>query len=41
LLAGSPPIAVGREADAITINPVTLREADDGLVVSRLGALLL
>jgi D-glucosaminate-6-phosphate ammonia-lyase len=41
LLAGSPAIAVGRGADAITINPVTLREADDGLVVSRLGALLL
>jgi D-glucosaminate-6-phosphate ammonia-lyase len=41
LLAGSPPIAVGRDGDAITINPVTLREEDDGLVVSRLGALLL
>jgi L-seryl-tRNA(Ser) seleniumtransferase len=41
LLAGSPAIAVGRDTDAITINPVTLREADDGLVVSRLGALLL
>src|SRR5919199_982127 len=41
LLAGSPAIAVGRQADAITINPGTLREADDGLGVSRLGALLL
>jgi seryl-tRNA(Sec) selenium transferase len=41
LLSGSPAIAVGRDADAITINPVTLREADDGRVVSRLGELLL
>jgi hypothetical protein len=41
LLSGTPAIAVGRDADAITINPVTLREEDDGLVASRLGQLLL
>jgi D-glucosaminate-6-phosphate ammonia-lyase len=41
LLAGTPAVAVGREGDAITINPVTLREEDDGVVASRLGQLLL
>jgi L-seryl-tRNA(Ser) seleniumtransferase len=41
LLAGSPAIAVGRDGEAITVNPVTLREEDDGVVVSRLGTLLL
>lgn len=41
LRAGSPAIAVGREGDAaILINPVTLREEDDGIVASRLGVLL-
>jgi len=41
LLSGSPAIAVGRDGEAVTINPVTLREEDDGLVASRLGQLLL
>lgn len=42
LWAGVPAIAVGRDGgDAILINPVTLREEDDGVVASRLGALLL
>jgi L-seryl-tRNA(Ser) seleniumtransferase len=42
LWSGSPAIAVGRDADrAITVNPVTLQEQDDGLVASRLGNLLL
>jgi D-glucosaminate-6-phosphate ammonia-lyase len=41
LLSGMPAIAVGRDADGILINPVTLREEDDGLVASRLGQLLL
>jgi D-glucosaminate-6-phosphate ammonia-lyase len=41
LLSGHPAIAVGQSGDAVTINPVTLREEDDGLVVSRLGSLLL
>jgi L-seryl-tRNA(Ser) seleniumtransferase len=41
LWSGSPAIAVGRFGDAITINPVTLREEDDGLVASRLGELIL
>jgi L-seryl-tRNA(Ser) seleniumtransferase len=41
LMSGTPAIAVGRQGDAVTINPVTLREEDDGLVVSRLGTLLL
>jgi L-seryl-tRNA(Ser) seleniumtransferase len=42
LWSGVPAIAVGRDGDdAITINPVTLREEDDGVVASRLGALLL
>jgi L-seryl-tRNA(Ser) seleniumtransferase len=40
--AGTPAIAVGRDGDrAISINPVTLREEDDGVVASRLGLLLL
>jgi L-seryl-tRNA(Ser) seleniumtransferase len=39
---GVPAIAVARDGDdAITINPVTLREEDDGVVASRLGELLL
>jgi D-glucosaminate-6-phosphate ammonia-lyase len=41
LLAGTPAIAVNREAESILINPVTLREEDDGLVASRLGMLLM
>jgi D-glucosaminate-6-phosphate ammonia-lyase len=41
LLSGTPAIAVGRYGEVITINPVTLREEDDGLVASRLGQLLL
>ncbi len=41
LWSGVPAIAVGRDGDAITINPVTLREEDDGVVASRLGELLL
>src|SRR5919202_128680 len=41
LLAGSPAIAVGHHGDAVTINPVPLREEDDGVVISRLGTLLL
>ena len=40
-LFATPAIAVNRRGDAVTINPVTLREEDDGLVVSRLGTLLL
>ena len=41
LLAGTPSIAVNREAESILVNPVTLREEDDGLVASRLGMLLM
>jgi D-glucosaminate-6-phosphate ammonia-lyase len=41
LYSGMPAIAVGRDDDSILINPVTLREEDDGLVASRLGVLLL
>jgi L-seryl-tRNA(Ser) seleniumtransferase len=42
LWSSTPAIAVGRDGDsAISINPVTLREEDDGTVVSRLGNLLL
>jgi L-seryl-tRNA(Ser) seleniumtransferase len=42
LWSGTPAIAVGRDGDAaVLINPVTLREEDDGLVASRLGRLLL
>ncbi len=42
LWSGVPAIAVGRDGDnAISINPVTLREEDDGVVASRLGELLL
>jgi len=41
LWSGVPAIAVGRDGDAIVINPVTLREEDDGVVASRLGELLL
>ena len=42
LWSGMPAIAVGRDGDAaISINPVTLREEDDGLVAARLGNLLL
>ena len=41
LWSGVPAIAVGRDGDAITINPVTLREEDDGVVASRVGELLL
>jgi D-glucosaminate-6-phosphate ammonia-lyase len=41
LLSGTPAIAVGQHGDAVTVNPVTLREEDDALVVSRLGSLLL
>jgi L-seryl-tRNA(Ser) seleniumtransferase len=42
LWSGVPAIAVGRDGDTvITINPVTLREEDDGVVASRLGELIL
>jgi L-seryl-tRNA(Ser) seleniumtransferase len=42
LYGGSPAIAVGRVGDeAVLVNPVTLKEQDDGLVASRLGNLLL
>jgi L-seryl-tRNA(Ser) seleniumtransferase len=42
LWAGSPGIAVVRHGDtALIVNPVTLHEEDDGVVVSRLGQLLL
>jgi D-glucosaminate-6-phosphate ammonia-lyase len=42
LYAGVPAIAVGRDADqAITINPVTLREEEDGIVIARLRELLM
>ena len=41
LLKGNPAVAVGRAENTIIINPVTLREEDDGVVVSRLGSLLL
>jgi L-seryl-tRNA(Ser) seleniumtransferase len=41
MLAGTPAIAVGRFGESIVVNPVTLREEDDGLVASRLGVLLL
>jgi D-glucosaminate-6-phosphate ammonia-lyase len=42
LWAGTPAVAVGRDGDAaILINPVTLREEDDGIVAARLGNLLL
>lgn len=42
LWTGTPAIAVNRDADkAVLVNPVTLRPEDDGLVVSRLGQLLL
>jgi D-glucosaminate-6-phosphate ammonia-lyase len=41
LLAGTPAIAVNRDAESILVNPVTLREEDDGLVASRLGMLLM
>ena len=42
LWSGVPAIAVGRDGDAaITVNPVTLREEDDGVVASRLGELIL
>jgi D-glucosaminate-6-phosphate ammonia-lyase len=41
LFNGNPAIAVDRDGEVININPVTLREEDDGLVVSRVGALIL
>src|SRR5579859_1271949 len=41
LLAGTPAIAVNRDAESILINPVCMREEDDGLVASRLGQLLM
>ena len=42
LWSGTPAIAVGRDGDAaITVNPATLREEDDGLVAARIGNLLL
>lgn len=38
---GTPRIAVNRDGEAaILVNPVTLREEDDGIVASRLGMLL-
>jgi L-seryl-tRNA(Ser) seleniumtransferase len=42
LWSGTPAIAVNRDGDsAVLVNPVTLREEDDGIVASRLGELLL
>ena len=41
LFSGNPAIAVDRDGEVININPVTLAEEDDGLVVSRVGALIL
>jgi hypothetical protein len=41
LMGGSPAVAVGLWENTLSINPVTLREEDDGIVVSRLGTLLL
>lgn len=42
LWTGTPAIAIGREGDAaVLVNPVTLREEDDGVVAARLGVLLL
>jgi len=42
LWSGTPAIAVNRDGDkAVLVNPVTLREEDDGVVASRLGNLLL
>jgi len=40
-MAGAPAIAVNQWDNAVLVNPVTLREDDDGVVVSRLGSLLL
>jgi D-glucosaminate-6-phosphate ammonia-lyase len=37
---GTPAIAANIEGDSVIINPVTLREEDDGIVASRLGVLL-
>jgi hypothetical protein len=41
LLKGNPAIAVRVEGNAVNVNPVTVREEDDGVIASRLGALLL
>jgi len=41
LRTGTPAIAVNVDRDAIIVNPVTMREEDDGIVASRLGQLLL
>jgi L-seryl-tRNA(Ser) seleniumtransferase len=42
LWSGTPAIAVNRDGNAaIIINPVTLREEDDGVVAARVGNLLL
>jgi D-glucosaminate-6-phosphate ammonia-lyase len=41
LMAGNPAVAVGQHANTLTINPATLREEDDAVVVSRVGSLLL
>jgi L-seryl-tRNA(Ser) seleniumtransferase len=41
LLKGNPSIAVRVEGEAVNVNPVTVREEDDGVIASRLGALLL
>jgi D-glucosaminate-6-phosphate ammonia-lyase len=41
LRTGSPQIAVNIEGDSVIVNPVTMREEDDGIVASRLGVLLL
>jgi seryl-tRNA(Sec) selenium transferase len=41
LMAGTPAIALGYDIPgSITINPVTMREEDDGVVAARLRALL-
>jgi hypothetical protein len=41
LMAGSPAIAIGYDIPgSVTINPVTVREEDDGAIAARLHALL-
>jgi D-glucosaminate-6-phosphate ammonia-lyase len=37
---GTPSIAVNIDGDSVIVNPVTMREEDDGVVASRLGVLL-
>ena len=40
-MAGSPAIALGSDIPgSVTINPVTVREEDDGVIAARLRELL-